>query len=196
MGSDLYEYAVIKKEGSTVQLIYQSAQQCGLAPEGSEGQAFWVTAFLDHEDAFKFDENYRYVPNCPLAALSRWTELPFDVYPAVTVANFDNTRFSTLCQSLTDYSSAGTSGETLSVEFRSAEAAICFMEEIRDRSEWAVEGKTLEVNRKLHEGPLNRYSLPNSVFSGMIADVTLDELRFELADVDGTWDTEAVYTVV
>mmetsp|Transcript_34015 Transcript_34015/g.38651 ORF Transcript_34015/g.38651 Transcript_34015/m.38651 type:complete len:219 (-) Transcript_34015:111-767(-) len=198
MGTDIYYYTVISKDGKILKINYKSGQECGLA-EDTKG--FWVTALCEMDTgAYKFDNNYKYVGNCPLTSHPFWKAIPFEYYPSVVIDNVkDNVfdEFGKVIEGFGSYSSMGSSGGVFSVKYRDAASATKCMNTLNGSPDFAQEGKVLEVKPSGLDVPVNHYDLPESCFEQWISSITLDNVVKECSqdDEEDYWDTVANYTI-
>ncbi|KAH0471323.1 MAG: uncharacterized protein KVP18_004786 [Porospora cf. gigantea A] len=208
MGTDIYQYTALKKTGSVLKVLFQSGQQCGLAPEGD---GFWVCALLSHEDAYSFenpdpdaDRSFGYYPACSLAKLPRWGELPFEIFPSLLVKNFDTDLYSGLhdhvCSLGIGFSVFSLSNDKLTIQFQTTSDGEAFRKQFHGQAAWAQQDTVLECCNQPLDTPPSVYDLPESVFQSLITSACLDEVHFEDKEYDENdensyWDTEAVYTL-
>ena len=208
MGTDIYQYTALKKTGSVLKVLFQSGQQCGLAPEGD---GFWVCALLSHEEAYSYenpdpdgDRSFGYYPACSLAKLARWRELPFEAYPCLLVKNFDKDLYRSFHDHVKDLgirtSVTSLSYDKLTIEFQSAADGEAFRKQFHGQAAWAEQDKVIECSNQPLNTPPCVYSMPESVFKSLVTSSCLDEVHFEDKEYDENdensyWDTEAVYTL-
>jgi len=193
MGSDLFFYKVLSKNGKIIKIHYTSTQECGLA---NETKGFWVTAVCESDTGayeFKFGLGQsNYIPNCPLTAHSYWKEIPFEYYPAVRIENVRqdvSKEIREKIRSFGSFSVMGGSGSHYHVKYRKAESANACLNELNGSPDFAEEGKVLEVKPSGLDVPINHYDLPESCFQQWISSIKLDEI------ISQGSETEAIYTL-
>ncbi|KAH0487249.1 MAG: uncharacterized protein KVP18_000537 [Porospora cf. gigantea A] len=208
MGTDIYQYTALKKTGSVLKVLFQSGQQCGLAPEGD---GFWVCALLSHEEAYSYenpdpdaDRSFGFYPACSLAKLPRWGELSFEAFPCLLVNNFDKDLYSGFHDHVRSLgiglSVLSLSNDKLTIQFRTTSDGEAFRKQFHGQAAWAQQDTVLECCNQPLDTPPSVYDLPESVFQSLITSAYLDEVHFEDKEYDENdenrdWDTEAVYTL-
>ncbi|KAL6043678.1 hypothetical protein QOT17_023753 [Balamuthia mandrillaris] len=199
MGTDLYFYKVLKKEGQVVVIKYQSGQSMGLAPAGTsaEAKAFWVSAVAELDSgAFKWVGMTR-VPNCALANHPIWRQPNGDII----IKNFNGSSdLEKLIEPFGKVYAFGTTtfrGETeANVHFSNAEDA---QRAIAALNETELNGVKMQVfSKNATFGPewISCYSYPTSSFEPFIEEVKEVSVDYENdEDSEDYLNTSATYEI-
>ncbi|KAL6077367.1 hypothetical protein QOT17_002246 [Balamuthia mandrillaris] len=202
MGTDIYFYKVLKRDGKVVLIKYKSGQSMGLAPSGkdSEAKAFWVSAVAEQDaGAFKWVSHKR-VPSCPLTNHPIWRQPNGDIL----IKNFNGSMedLEKLTKPFGRVGCYGMSGggegqpSEANVSFANAEEAQRAIAALNDVDFNGV--KMTVISKNANEGPewISHYDYPHSFFEPFIEEVKEVNVDYENdEETEEYLNTSATYEI-
>mmetsp|Transcript_23112 Transcript_23112/g.38026 ORF Transcript_23112/g.38026 Transcript_23112/m.38026 type:complete len:218 (+) Transcript_23112:48-701(+) len=197
MGTDIFTYLVLTKDGCSIVIDFKSGQSVGLHPSADANDPdaleiaapIWVSAFCE-DKAFADDDTFTARACCPLSLDARWREESGDIIIPQFSGDVEALKLMLEGYSHRGYGTSSSDGVvTASVSFCSVDEARRFM----------VSNGDLEAyDKNVVDGPeyISHYDYPASAFEGFVESVELLEVYKENEDEElGYWNTHAKYKI-
>ena len=201
MGTDIFSYLILTKDGCTIVIDFKSGQSVGLHPTADANNPdalkiaapIWISALCE-DKAFAYDNTYTSRACCPLSQDARWRMMTGDVIIPQFAGDMKDLKLMLEGYSTGSYGTSSQDGvTTASVSFREVDEATRFMDSNGDLGAYF---------KNVVDGPewISQYDYPASAFEGLIESVELLEVYKENEEGGDDeeidyWNTHAKYRI-